>query len=249
MRRGVLCWDGGVQCDGAKTNGGTQCHASASYQTSGPRPATHPENMLSNVSTAVRCDGAVCRGASRLLVGGWFTVFPCRPTTTRLIGRESGSSWVSKKRCSIYGTTCKRAGPFVESPRDIERRDLGFSYRMRSDRQSNTDYLACRSARTDVPLPHHAPWTAQKRHATFRWRSAPGRDSAPHRIVALLRAAMDHDLEEVRVSRYQQGSDGLGMLSRLLIFDQAVVLIGDPVLEIQQGAIRLILIASPYPLA
>jgi hypothetical protein len=51
---------------------------------------------------------------------------------------------------------------------------------------------------------------------------------------------MDHDLEEVRVSRYQQGSDGLGTLSRLLIFDQAVVLIGDPVLEIQQGAIRLI---------
>jgi hypothetical protein len=40
---------------------------------------------------------------------------------------------------------------------------------------------------------------------------------------------MDHDLEEVRVSRYHQGSDGLGALSRLLIFDQAVVLIGNPV--------------------
>lgn len=32
---------------------------------------------------------------------------------------------------------------------------------------------------------------------------------------------MDHDLEEVRVSRYHQGSDGLG----------AVVLIENPVLE------------------
>lgn len=61
----------------------------------------------------------------------------------------------------------------------------------------------------------------QKRNATFRWRPAVGRDSAPHRIGGLLRAVMDHDLEEVRVSRYHQGSDGLG----------AVVLIESPVLE------------------
>ena len=47
---------------------------------------------------------------------------------------------------------------------------------------------------------------------------------------------MDHDLEEVRVSRYHQGSDGLG----------AVVLIENPVLETRHAAIRLILIASPY---
>lgn len=49
---------------------------------------------------------------------------------------------------------------------------------------------------------------------------------------------MDHDLEEVRVSRYHQGSDGLG----------AVVLIEILFSRLDTRAIRLILIASPYPL-
>lgn len=38
---------------------------------------------------------------------------------------------------------------------------------MRWDRQSNTDYLACRSARTNVALPHHAPWTAKSETQPF----------------------------------------------------------------------------------
>jgi hypothetical protein len=66
----------------------------------------------------------------------------------------------------ICGTTCKHAHPFVESHRDIDRRELGFStYRIWWDPESSTAYLACRSARTILPFPHHAPWTAGKRKA------------------------------------------------------------------------------------
>ncbi len=74
--------------------------------------------------------------------------------------------WLDFEEHSICGTTCKHAHPFVESPRDIDRRESGLStYRIWWDRESSTAYLACRSARRILLFTHHAPWTAGKRKA------------------------------------------------------------------------------------
>ena len=67
---------------------------------------------------------------------------------------------------SICGTTCEHAPPFVESPRDIARRESGFprtGYGGIMNRARLT--WPARSARRILPFPHHAPWTAGKRKA------------------------------------------------------------------------------------
>ena len=117
------------------------------------------------VSTAARL-----RGVSSLRRGGASPFFVRVGSVTvtgfgpLLMSLEDGSCRIGEH--SICGTTCKHARPLVGSPRDIDRRGLGFSTcQTCPDRESSTVYLACHSARTILPFLHHAPWTAEKRKA------------------------------------------------------------------------------------